>query len=258
MFRVVVDLFGQGDFDVRFDWGPVGAKATAADVSVVVDVLSFSTSVTVAVERGTRVFPYPWKDARAERFASDHDAVLATGRLESTKSGGVVAPSLSPSTLLACDPTPRLVLPSPNGSSIAATLRAGDSIVAIGCLRNAAAVATWLAAAIDAERSVSVIAAGERWRDDDSLRPALEDHLGAGAILSALVELGHGDGMSPEASAAADLFAANQDCLLEYLHACVGGRELNAQNFGSDVDVAADLNASTTIPVLAADGAFAQ
>jgi 2-phosphosulfolactate phosphatase len=54
--------------------------------------------------------------------------------------------------------------------------------------------------------SVAVIAAGERWRGDDSLRPSLEDHLGAGAVLSALAGLGYRDAMSPEASAAADLF----------------------------------------------------
>ncbi|MDP9822983.1 hypothetical protein [Nocardioides massiliensis] len=54
----MADLFGQGEFGVRLDWGPTGAQATRADVAVVVDVLSFSTPVTVAVERGMRVFPY--------------------------------------------------------------------------------------------------------------------------------------------------------------------------------------------------------
>jgi hypothetical protein len=35
----VADLFGQGDFPVRLDWGPIGAVATRAEVAVVVDVL---------------------------------------------------------------------------------------------------------------------------------------------------------------------------------------------------------------------------
>jgi 2-phosphosulfolactate phosphatase len=65
-----------------------------------------------------------------------------------------------------------------------------------------------------------VIAAGERWRYDDSLRPAVEDHLGAGAILSALVALGHGDGFSPEARAAVDLFDASLGSLDERMHNC--------------------------------------
>lgn len=251
----MADLFGQGDFDVRLEWGPVGARATQADVSVIVDVLSFSTSVTVAVERGMRVFPYRWKGAQAEEFAAQRDAVLAVGRHEATKDGAVTAPSLSPTGLLACPVMSRLVLPSPNGSTIAAALVEGESTVAVGCLRNARAVATWLAPALESGRSIAVIAAGERWDYDDSLRPALEDHLGAGAILSALFALGHRVGFSPEASAAVDLFDAAADRLTERLRGCVGGRELTSKGFGSDVDVAADLDSSPVVPVLS-DGAF--
>lgn len=251
----MADLFGQGGFGVRLDWGPIGAKATQADVAVVVDVLSFSTSVTVAVERGMRVFPYQWKGEQAAEFAAANDAVLAVGRLEATKQGAAPAPSLSPAGLLVCEATPRLVLPSPNGSTIARALLADDAVVAAGCLRNASAVANWLSPAAEAGRSIAVVAAGERWGYDDSLRPALEDHLGAGAILSALASLGHGDGFSPEASAAADLFNASVGTLEECLHQCVGGRELSSKGFGNDVDVAADLNASPVVPVIV-DGAF--
>ncbi|MFE3989217.1 2-phosphosulfolactate phosphatase [Nocardia tengchongensis] len=251
----MVDLFGQGDFDVRLDWGPVGARAAQADVSVVVDVLSFSTAVTVAVERGMRVFPFRWKGEEAETFAADNQAVLAVGRLESTKSGSVPAPSLSPASLLTCAPIPRLVLPSPNGSTIADALRATGSTVAIGCLRNASAVAEWLVPALEARRSVAVVAAGERWSEDDSLRPALEDHLGSGAILSKLVALGYGDRLSPEAWSAVDLFDAGVEQLSARLHNCVGGRELTSKGFSADVDVASDIDASSVVPVLV-DGAF--
>lgn len=254
--RFVADLFGQDGFGVRLDWGPIGATATRADVAVIVDVLSFSTSVTVAVERGIEVLPYRWKGSQAAEFAAAHDAVLAVGRLEATKAGAVPAPSLSPASLLACDAIPRLVLPSPNGSTIAAALaEVGGTSIAVGCLRNARAVAAWLATALEDGRSVAVIAAGERWSYDDSLRPALEDHLGAGAILSALVALGHGHGFSPEAQAAVDLFDATVDHLDQRLRTCVGGRELRSGGFGSDVDVAAALNSSSTVPVLT-DGIF--
>jgi 2-phosphosulfolactate phosphatase len=100
-----------------------------------------------------------------------------------------------------------------------------------------------------------VIAAGERWSYDDSLRPALEDQLGAGAILSALSALGHADSLSPEAGAAAELFDAGVATLSERLRSCVGGRELTSRGFASDVDVAADLNSSRIVPVLTG-GAF--
>jgi 2-phosphosulfolactate phosphatase len=251
----VIDPFGQGEFAVRLDWGPVGAQATRADVAVVVDVLSFSTSVTVAVERGMRVYPYRWNGAQAAAFAAQHDAVVAVGRLEATRTGLVTAPSLSPASLLACEAVPRLILPSPNGSTIAAALRECGATVAIGCLRNAQAVARWLVPAVEAGRSVAVVAAGERWSSDNSLRPALEDHLGAGAILSGLVALVGGDYVSPEAWAAGEMFDAGLDQLRTRLHGCVSGRELTGQGFGADVDIAADLNASTIVPVLV-DGAF--
>ena len=48
---------------VRLEWGPAGAAALtedlgAGDVAVVIDVLSFTTTLVVAVERGITVHPY--------------------------------------------------------------------------------------------------------------------------------------------------------------------------------------------------------
>lgn len=251
----VTEVFGQGGSDVRFDWGPTGASRLHADVAVIVDVLSFSTSATIAVERGMRVFPYPWKDARAAEFAASHDAVLAVGRLESTKAGAVVAPSLSPAGLLECAVEPRIVLPSPNGSTIAALVADAGSTVTIGCLRNAGAVACWLSRRLDEGCSVAVIAAGERWGSDDSLRPALEDQLGAGAILSALLGGGYGDRFSAESTACAVLFDGVAPRLVDTVRACVSGQELASAGCPADVEVAAALDASSVVPVLT-DGSF--
>lgn len=78
------EAFGQGSYPVRLDWGPVGAVRCRADWTVVVDVLSFSTAVTVAVERGTRVIPSPWDGEHARAVAANHGATLAVGRLEAT------------------------------------------------------------------------------------------------------------------------------------------------------------------------------
>lgn len=252
---MTADLYGQRAYGVRLDWGPVGAQAARADIAVVVDVLSFSTSVCIAVERGMRVHPYPWKDLRAASFARDHDAVLAVGRLEATREGAVPAPSLSPAGLLACEPVPRLVLPSPNGSTIATALQRDGTEVLVGCLRNAGAVAAHLTGELGRGRSLVVVAAGERWGADDSLRPALEDHLGAGAVLAALAALGHGDRMSPEASTAVDLFECARADLAGRMRDCVGGRELAEKGFAADVEVASALDTSRVVPVLT-DGSF--
>ncbi len=55
----------QADADVRFEWGPVGAEHLGRDSAclVVVDVLSFTTSVSICVTRGMAVFPHRWDDA---------------------------------------------------------------------------------------------------------------------------------------------------------------------------------------------------
>ena len=72
----------QRDFRIRFDWGATGAAAVVdpTGTAVVVDVLSFTTTLTVAVERGMTVFPFGWKDERAQAYAAERGAVLARGR----------------------------------------------------------------------------------------------------------------------------------------------------------------------------------
>jgi 2-phosphosulfolactate phosphatase len=174
---------------VGLEWGLDGARrlAPTADAVVVVDVLSFCTSVTVACERGARVWPHPG-GAAADDLARSLDAVLAGPR-------SLSRPSLSPTSLTELPEGARLVLPSPNGSALAhALLDAGGPVVA-GCLRNAAAVARHVAGA----RDVLVLPAGERW-DDGSIRFAYEDLVGAGAVVDRLASLVPALARSPEAA----------------------------------------------------------
>ncbi|MGW0907655.1 2-phosphosulfolactate phosphatase [Streptomyces sp. NPDC002853] len=245
------EWFTQAEHAVRFEWGPEGARRLMAggDVAclVVVDVLSFTTAVSVAVDAGTKVFPYAWRDESAVAFARERDAALAVGRRGVTEGSPW---SLSPAALRRAPFTPRLVLPSPNGSAIAAA--AGTSgVVVAGCLRNAAAVGSWLAGQGYGRpgRPVAVIAAGERW-GDGSLRPALEDLLGAGAVISAM----RGVEVSPEAAVAAGAFASCAD-VASAVADCASGRELRGQGFTEDVAAAVEAEASEGVPVLK-DGAF--
>jgi 2-phosphosulfolactate phosphatase len=238
---------GQGSYVLRFDWGPSGAAALVADarpgdVAVVVDVLSFTTTLNVALEQGVLVHPYPWADADAESYAAERGAVLAAGRREGLASGSV---SLSPVSFEGVSGIERVVLPSPNGSALSLALaEAGLSVVG-ACLRNAPAVGRWLRGQ---GGRVSVLAAGERW-PDGSLRPAVEDLWGAGAVLAA-----HGHaGASPEAVAAMASFEAVRQRLPEVLATCASGRELVAGGFAADVEVAAAYDVSDVVPVLEGD-----
>jgi len=81
----------------------------------------------------------------------------------------------------AVEPGTRIVIPSLNGSRLMALAdRLGVDAVT-GCLRDRTAAAEGLRAA----RCVGLVAAGERW-EDDSVRFALEDWLGVGAIAACL------------------------------------------------------------------------
>jgi 2-phosphosulfolactate phosphatase len=229
---------------VRCEWGPTGAALVPADVAVVVDVLSFTTTVTVAVERGVTVLPYRWRDDGAREYAASRDALLALGRLEARERPGQV--SLSPAAMAAVTGVERIVLPSPNGSTITAALAGTGATVVAGALRNASAVADHLAPLLRGGASCVVVPAGERW-PDDTLRPCVEDLWGAGAVLAGLVARGVGD-LSPEARAAIHAWAGAR--LPADLHDCAGGRELAAAGFADDVAMAAEVDASDVVPVL--------
>jgi 2-phosphosulfolactate phosphatase len=242
----------QGDSRVRFDWGAAGADAIGpgAALVAVVDVLSFTTALTVAVERGIAVLPHRWRDDSAERVAREHDAVLAVGRREAVRPGQV---SLSPGTIVRSAGIERLVLPSPNGATISARLaEAGATVVGVS-LRNASAAAAGVARRLAAGDTVAVVAAGERW-PDGSLRPAVEDLWGAGALIDALVRRG-GGGLSVEAGTALAAYRGVADDLGAALRDCASGRELHAGGFPDDVAIAGQLDATRAVPVLV-DGWF--
>ena len=207
-----------------------------SDVCIIVDVLSFSTSVDVATARGAIILSLHSDNPVA--FAAQHNALLA---------GGDGHPySLSPSSLQTISAGERLVLPSPNGSMLTVTAAAHTTVLA-GCLRNAATVAQRAQAL---GQSIAVIGAGERWWIDRTLRPGLEDQLGAGAIIHHLTGT-----RSPEACAAAAVFTELRDGLPQLLHNSSSGRELHEKGLGADNALAAQVNVSQAAPRLI-DGAY--
>lgn len=233
---------------VQVEWGLAAAEvvAPACDVAVIVDVLSFTTTLSVALDRGVVVLPYRWADQSAADFAAGHDAVLAVGRSRA-RPGQV---SLSPLTVRAAGPQlRRLVLPSPNGATIAHHLSQGGVPVLAASLRNAQEVASWLTQehGTDGAR-VLVIAAGEHW-PGGQLRPAVEDLWGAGAVITGLRQQGW-VGLSVEAVMAADAYDSVRGEVSRALHGCASGRELAAMGFAGDVAAAGEVDASQVVPGL--------
>ncbi len=49
---------------VRLEWGPAAIRQLGPEVDciIVIDVLSFTSCVSVALERGAQIYPYPWRD----------------------------------------------------------------------------------------------------------------------------------------------------------------------------------------------------
>lgn len=237
----------QREYGLRFDWGLPGAEAitTDVDVAVVVDVLSFTTTLSVAADAGIEVFPYSWYDESAFEYSRDVDAVLAVRR--SVATDGQI--SLSPKSIRESESPGRLVLPSPNGSTIAFALATLAPICVGASLRNASAVADWIVHQLGSRSRVAIVASGEKWPGGE-LRPAVEDLWGAGAVVAALIAAGWSGSVSPEARMAADAWVAVSGSYEERLRECASGRELVALGFPHDVAIASELDDSDTVPVL--------
>ena len=214
--------FEQDGYALRFDWGQDGAARAGVrgDTVVIVDTLRFSTTVAAHVAAGALVEPRHWKDGA--------DTTLLSPRSAGVR--GLVA------------------LASPNGAMCCrAASESGAGAVFAGALVNASAVAAAVGAL---QTPITVIACGERW-PDGSLRFAIEDLLGAGAIVAALRNLSS----SPEAKAARAAFLGAKKQLMARLLACGSGIELIEKGKEADVRYAAQLDFLTAIPRLQ-DGIF--
>lgn len=273
--NALAGVYAQQPYRCRLDWGAGGVRRAAArgDIMVVVDVLRFSTAATVAVAHGALIYPCaPADDAQAlarrvgAEVAASRPGTTATQQHPSSPdSQEHVSPpaghrySLSP---LSYDHVPagsHIVLPSPNG---AACLRAAREApyVLVGALVNAQAVGAALTALLAGTAlAATVVACGERWAqpdDGDGLRVAVEDYLGAGAILSHVQTYAshthpHGQlGISPEARVCAAAFLASRDQLADLLWESISGRELRQKGLAGDVERAAQLDLYQAVPIL--------
>ncbi|RWR21983.1 phosphosulfolactate phosphohydrolase [Microbacterium enclense] len=184
-----------------------------------------------------------WGEAGLHRVAPAHVVVVvqtlgSTARVLAAVERGEVSP-------VQADAADRIAL---------AAERAGAHVV-VGGIRNAAAVA---AHALEVQRSrgdrtsIAVIAVGDS--DAGDTRFAVEDLLGAGAVVAALGDLGI-DHASPDAAVAGEGFRALRGAVRHLLTASGTGR-LRADAGAADLVLAAAArDAASVVPVLR-DGVF--
>jgi 2-phosphosulfolactate phosphatase len=241
-FMKIADYYKQMPYKARFEWGYEGVHThgQVSDILVIIDVLSFTTCVDVVLGRGGIVYPYQINDESARAFAAKQNAILAGMRGD--------AISLSPATLCSLQSGSRIVLPSPNGSTASVLAKDCGAMVLAGCLRNARAIANFI---LRQEKSVAVIACGERW-PNGNLRPALEDMVAAGAILSEC----SGYDLSPEAEMAVAAYQRSRENLETLLTHAISGQELISMGYPEDVRIAAMLNVSEIVPLFTQEYAY--
>ena len=237
---------------IRLAWGRRGAQAAAerGDILVVIDTLRFSTAAATAVHHGALIYPSPLDEALFNALAERVGGVVALHSQNPSPHSSVPTRfTLSPRSYLGIEPGTRVVLPSPNGSTCC-QYGAHAAALFVGALVNAQAVAGAVAHLLTTSNQLNatLLACGERWQVPDEegiLRFALEDYLGAGAVLSALPFA-----QTIEAQACSATLQAMQDHLEAVLWGCESGQELRDKGLGEDVSFAAQLNIYDTAPVL--------
>lgn len=245
-------MFNQFPYETKLEWGRRGAREAAerGDIVVIVDVLSFSSTVVSALSAGAIIFPYP-PDLDGKMYADSIGAEYILGRAEAARKG---RPTLSPVTFNEEHRDKQYVLSSLNGA-YCTWIASRVPALLIGALLNASAVAS-AAEKLQQETgaAITVVPSGEMWsgtRDhEDRLRPAIEDYLGAGAILASL----SGE-KSPEAEVCAGAYVSSAGRIQELIWDCGSGRELRERGYEEDVRFCSRLNVSDIVPILK-DGRF--
>jgi 2-phosphosulfolactate phosphatase len=228
--------------------GDVPRDGLAGSDAVVVDVLRASTTIVAALDAGADSI-IPCTDPNEAFRLRD----TLAGSLLGGERGGVRVPGFdlgnSPAEYSHRRLRGRTVIFTTTNGTRALHHAAGADQTFVGCFRNVSAVA---ATVVRHGRDVHLVCAGT----DGSL--SIEDCLGAGALAGLLLEDGYliGNDGAMLAVAAAAGFASDARGLDRALRDGRGGRNLRALGLESDIDFAAQVDRSTTVPELGRDGSI--
>jgi 2-phosphosulfolactate phosphatase len=203
---------------------------------VVIDTLRATTTIAQAVAQGAAVEPVP-SIAEAKRRRTK--GVLIAGERGGKKLAGFDLGN-SPVDISKATLGKRLVLTTTNGTGAVARSRQAKSIWA-GALVNAGAIAR----ALRGEASIVLLCAGR------TTGLALEDLIGAGAIIAALPAGSFEESaLSDGARIALELFRRERDTLHAFIASCESGRNLVKMGSADDVVFCAQLDTIDVAPRL--------
>lgn len=131
-------MFDQSPYTCRVEWGRRGAREAAdrGDIVIVVDVLSFSSTVVSALNYGALIYPYS-PNLDGKDYAQKINAKYILGRAEAAKAG---KPTLSPVSFNEKHINRKYVLTSLNGA-FCTWIASKVPALLIGSLLNASSVA---------------------------------------------------------------------------------------------------------------------
>lgn len=232
-----------------FHWGRSGAIRASenSEIVVIVDVLSFSTTVAYAVKQGAFIYPLALGDDPTD-LIKKYIAEAAVPRMDVPDKGRF---SLSPLTYMGIEKNTRVVLPALNGGTCCKLAQGNSNTILIGALVNAQSIGRHIMSLLNKSnvvKTITVVACGERFKrlnSDGGIRFAIEDYLGAGAILSWL-----NSNKTPEAEVCEEALKHNQVNLERVIWDCESSGELREIGFGDDVKLASQLNAFEVVPVM--------
>ena len=221
-------------------------------VCVVVDVLRASSSLVVLMERGaTEVLP-AGSVGEARRLARDRPQHLLCGERGGLPPRGFHYGN-SPAEFAALELAGRrAILCTSNGTKTLARVAAAP-LVLVGALLNASAAGRAAAESAAVQGlGIAVVCSGE----EGGAAFALEDLVGAGAIVNAILSLGREAPaqarleLSDAALAALTVYRAHQGQEQAALRASSHGRDLEALGFAEDLAFCARRDAFATVPHL--------
>jgi 2-phosphosulfolactate phosphatase len=245
------NIFNQAPFQCRMDWGVRGVREASerGDIIVVVDVLSFSSAITNALNKGVIIYPFP-RVGDIETFGKNTGAEVCI--LERSRARELGLPSLSSTSFTEAHRGKKYVLSSINGATCVKEAKEG-SLIFVSSLLNRSAVAKVInQIQKEKEHAVTVIASGERWKRIDGqereLRPSIEDYLGAGALLEKLEGT-----KSPEARVCVAAFQSCRPDLSALMLDCSSAREVVSMGFPEDIPFCSQLDIYNEVPFLTKD-----